>query len=976
MAFCEGSQGLQTRPRDFGRAEARRAALRIPHRVHSVLLCSACLFVGAARADYVNFEVSHVDPIALTPSGDRLLVLNTPDAVLEVFAVQPGGGLLPESAVAVGLEPVSVRALDDSTAWVVNNLSDSVSVVDLDSGVVTDTLRVGDEPNDVVFTGGRAFVSIAGEDLIQVFELANLDLPPVAVPVFGRNPRALAVSNDGSDVYVVVLRSGNRTTVVNANIIDGNDAALDPGRLAALGLDDMQCEDRPPPPYPDLPAGIARNPDLTDPADDVPKVGLIVRWDEGLQQWVDEDDQDWTHCLPFRLPDQDLFVIDAMSLAVTPVSGLGTSLFEVSPRPGSDLIYVPNTDARNFVRFEHELGVRGHIVDNYLSVIDSGSGFSLARIDLNAHINRASDPAANLPERAASISQPGMMVWRSDGSKAYLTGIGTRKLFEIDGGCLSGACIFGPDRAEPRAVEVGQGPTGVALHEVADRLYVLNRFTNSVAIVEASTLSKLDEIFLHDPSSPSTLEGRRFLYDAIIGSRHGDAACSSCHLSGDSDGLAWDLGDPTGDLAPYATANDNVRFIVPIGGAPVECDPSLCAAHEGFDPQKGPMATQTLRAMLEPLHWRGDRATMNDFNPAFVTLMGTANIAPPQAPPAGLSTEDMEAYRQFALAIRFPPNPLRNVDDSLPDAQVPIPETAHSGNPSAGELLFNSGNTDAGQACQSCHAHPFGTAGGVLGGVAPAEPTSGDAAALFNGTADQSPHSDLKVAHMRNLYTKVGMRFGTDSLNPPDARSGFGFSHDGSVPSLLEFFSISVFTMDATEVRDVSAFSMHFPTGTRPCVGQSLTLPPGTPPTGTVSEEDLLATLTDIADLADGNRHGELVAVAPVGAGPRAFHLAGGQWLGDLAADPPRSTTGLRELATGPITFLCATIGSGPRLGGNRDEDPALNGDDCAPADPLSFPGAPEICDGIDNNCDTKIDEGDVCQGTILIDGFEQDPGE
>ncbi|NIM61449.1 MAG: hypothetical protein GTO30_07275, partial [Acidobacteria bacterium] len=79
----------------------------------------------------------------------------------------------------------------------------------------------------------------------------------------------------------------------------------------------------------------------------------------------------------------------------------------------------------------------------------------------------------------------------------------------------------------------------------------------------------------------------------------------------------WDLGDPTGDMVPYTTAMDNVRFVFPAGGVPVECDPAICAAHEGFDPQKGPMTTQTLRGMLEPLHWRGDRPTMNDFNPAF-----------------------------------------------------------------------------------------------------------------------------------------------------------------------------------------------------------------------------------------------------------------------------------------------------------------------------------------------------------------------
>src|SRR5882762_831615 len=97
----------------------------------AAIILAAPILPAVVRAQYVNFESSQVHPVALTPSGGKLLLVNTPDALLEVFTVQTDGSLAPQASIPVGLEPVTVVARSDAEAWVVNHLSDTISIVDL-----------------------------------------------------------------------------------------------------------------------------------------------------------------------------------------------------------------------------------------------------------------------------------------------------------------------------------------------------------------------------------------------------------------------------------------------------------------------------------------------------------------------------------------------------------------------------------------------------------------------------------------------------------------------------------------------------------------------------------------------------------------------------------------------------------------------------------------------------------------------------
>ena len=215
-----------------------------------LLLASlACPSVDALHAEmratsfpWLAFEGGPVRPIARSPSGRLVFALNVSDQRLQVFRAS-GGTLVPAGEVRVGIEPVAVNARSEDEVFVVNHISDSVSVVDVcdpDRPFVRETLLVGDEPRDLVFAGRarrRVYVSAArrgqhrpgssrstsegvGRADIWVFDAEDLSSEPDLLTLFCDTPRALAVSPDGQRVFAAAFRSGNGTTVLSPRAVD------------------------------------------------------------------------------------------------------------------------------------------------------------------------------------------------------------------------------------------------------------------------------------------------------------------------------------------------------------------------------------------------------------------------------------------------------------------------------------------------------------------------------------------------------------------------------------------------------------------------------------------------------------------------------------------------------------------------------------------------------------------------------------
>jgi DNA-binding beta-propeller fold protein YncE len=98
--------------------------------VFATLLLAAWTIPALATAapSFITFESGHVRPLALSPDGSKLFVVNTPNNTLVIYNITPRGGLFKQAEVSVGLEPVAVAMRHSGEVWVVNHLSDSVSI--------------------------------------------------------------------------------------------------------------------------------------------------------------------------------------------------------------------------------------------------------------------------------------------------------------------------------------------------------------------------------------------------------------------------------------------------------------------------------------------------------------------------------------------------------------------------------------------------------------------------------------------------------------------------------------------------------------------------------------------------------------------------------------------------------------------------------------------------------------------------------
>jgi hypothetical protein len=321
-------------------------------------------------------------------------------------------------------------------------------------------------------------------------------------------------------------------------------------------------------------------------------------------------------------------------------------------------------------------------------------------------------------------------------------------------------------------------------------------------------------------------------------------------------------------------------------------------------PMKGPMVTQTLRGMLggAPFHWRGDRATIQAFNPTFDKLMGGAQLA----------TADIDALTEYLFTLKHHPNPNLQPDGSFPTS-------FQGGDVTRGKQLFENHLNH----CISCHALPPGVARDPTLPILP-NPINNIDLNSEVGASQPVKNPSLATVYQRLLFKPVS---GQTTI------SGFGLLHDGSGSGTV-LPTVHPYTLDENlitlqDFADVTAFVLCFHTGTAPSVGISRTVT-----TTNRMDAGIVAAIALLESQAVQSQ-ADLIVKGVIEGRNRSYRFdpTTHSYLSDTASANSLSRVDLLALLStdDALTFTGALPGQGPRLGVDRDGNGILDRDEPLP---------------------------------------------
>lgn len=558
---------------------------------------------------------------------NHVYVANTPNHTLDVIDKAKGEVI---QQIPVGIEPVGLAIRPDGLElWVVNHVSDSISVIDLNAThptyhQVAHTIQDHDpkskatrfdEPVGVVFANNdKAYVSLSSENEIAVIDVATRSIQK-RLKIPAQDPRGLAVRN--GKLFVIPFESNNQT-----QLSGGRKEDID-GNLVTFDAWDHS---------------IANN--------NVLSIGHVVDIVKNP-----------------NVPDRDLFVFDTNNdELIEVVSSLGTLLYGIAV-DAQNRVYIAQTDARNDVN--GRAGTQKH---------------GLAQLENRPFLNRVTrvdwdndnqaqtswydlEPLPPLhPTTETALATPYAVEVSRDGGYLYSLAAGSDTLFILDtqNGSVLGRC------------SVGAVPQGICIdyrNEQPAFAWVLNAAENSVTLVDVTEPTNprvIQNIPLTDPTDTEIKAGR-IAFTTARGSTTGTFSCASCHPDGHTDQLLWVLATPivTGgnQIMPRSTMPvRGLRDTAPFHWDGIPGDPyggiHSASIRQGVNPNSDVSLPETTTRHLidgglgSTMAMVGDKTT-NDEGKA-----GT------------LSAKERDAMAKFLLNVPYPPAQRRAFDNRLSNKAI------------------------------------------------------------------------------------------------------------------------------------------------------------------------------------------------------------------------------------------------------------------------------------------------------------------
>ncbi|HEX6811520.1 MAG TPA: YncE family protein [Planctomycetota bacterium] len=789
-------------------------------------------FFDNTKGNLVRHQLGHIRPIAIDDAyGDYLFAPNNAGQRLAMVYL-PNNALVSEIPTGPGITALVSRP-GTVEGWAVDSVNGCVSVIDPILNRIMRTIQVGKEPHGIAMLpdGSRAYVTCSGSNTVDVIACASYGVAKT-IPIPARAPRGIAIAN--GKVWVAPLFSGNNTTAKKATA----------GGQFFAGSQQV----------------------VTPAAPDTP------------------------------LPDQDLFAISITSSPTTDAldpsqtrTGLGTILLNLHARPGTNEVWIPNTDALNLTIGAANFA-NGQVVSNRITIVDTSSSTSAPTVlDLDTMVT------------GSGAAQPAAVAFDAVRKQAYVAAFGSDAIIVLDTSSAATPVYVNSYTLTPLtpAMPVAPntparcGPRGLVMSANGDELFVFNGIDNSFSRVDLTVPPPATVPTAHtlgfDPTPNAVKRGIGHLANASH-SGSGTSSCMSCHVDGHFDMLTWNLSSFSDS---HGTPNPTF-----------ERD------------NKGPMTTQSLRGLFEAgrLHWRGEQASLDDFNADGFEGLLQGSL---------LHDNEFAEVKAGTFSLVYPANP-RQPEDRV-----------YTGALANGQNHFRRTMSIFPDACASCHVLPLGSNTAIQPFAVSGDPSFSGKVPQLRGVGDKTGPS---------FVTVFGSAYATTNSHVVDRTvNGWGLTHAGTLASVAHFANEFPGLNPApgtlpfpTAVLDTAAFLEAFDTGLAPATTFQRTLVPGVH-----AQSDFDATLLEIKTQARAGNCDIVVATAAQSGSamvPVTFawdHTLAAWQTGFFGAVWSDSVLRTFTFDAGLIvTIFGQPLGTGRRFGVDRDFDDLLD------LDEANYPGS------------------------------------